>query len=159
MHFAITPKTVKINKTLRGRTNFEGRLLKNNIKIVTKLLQNEGAQKASQKPLQKSILGRILASKTLPKSKKKPLKTMLKKEHEKNTKKVPRRPSKETCLSKEREERRHLRVVEACNPKAENVKLVPAKLSKGQKAKAKNTRNKQKLSKNSRKTAKKRPNT
>ena len=83
MHFAITPKIVKINKTLRGRTNFEGRLLKNNIKIVTKLLQNEGAQKTFQKPLQKSILGRILASKTFPKSKKKPLKTMLKKRHEK----------------------------------------------------------------------------
>ena len=54
--------------------NFEGRLLKNRIKIDTTLLQNEGAQKTFQQPIQKSILGRILASKTLPKSKKNLLK-------------------------------------------------------------------------------------
>ena len=87
MHFAITPKTVKVNKTLRGRTNFEGRLLKNNIKIVTKSLQNEGAQKASQKPLQKSILGRILASKTHSKSKKNRIKVDVNKRLEKKSKK------------------------------------------------------------------------
>ena len=70
MHFAITPKTVKINKTLRGRMNFKGRLLKNNIKIDIKYMKNEGAKKASQKALQKLILGAMLASKTSPKSKK-----------------------------------------------------------------------------------------
>ena len=69
MHFAIKSKTAKVNKTLRGRMNFKGRLLKNSIKIDTKLFQNEGAKKASQKPLQKSIWGHILASKTPPKSK------------------------------------------------------------------------------------------
>ena len=62
----------------------------------------------------------------------------------KDTKKIPKKcqhdPNKKTCLSKEREERRHLRVVEACNPKAENVKLVPAKLSKGQKQQKQKTR-------------------
>ena len=38
-----------------------------------------------------------------------------------------------TCLSKEREERTHVRVVEACNLNSENLKLVSAKVSKGKK--------------------------
>ena len=33
----------------------------------------------------------------------------------------PKSPSKKTCLSKEREARRHMRVVEACNSKSEIV--------------------------------------
>ena len=73
----------KSTKHCVGARILRVRTVRNSIKIDTKSLQNEGAQKASQKPLQKSILGRILASKTLPKSKKKPLETMVKKRHEK----------------------------------------------------------------------------
>ena len=57
-------------------------------KIKPKTHQNEDAKKALQKPLQKSILGPILVSQTLPKSKKKPIKTMLKKEREKKEPKM-----------------------------------------------------------------------
>ena len=138
-HFAITPKTVKINKTLRGRTNFEGWLLKDSIKIVTKLLQNENAQKASQKPFQKPILGRILASKTFQNGRKILSKTMLKKDAKKMRKKCQLEPDKKTCLSKEWEERTHVRVVEACNLKSENLKLVSAKLSKDKKQQTQKT--------------------
>ena len=42
-------------------------------------------------------------------------------------------PSGCTCLSKEREERTHVRVVEACNLESENLKLVSAKLGKDKK--------------------------
>ena len=49
------------------------------------MLQNEGAKKTSQKPLQKSILGRMLVSKTLPKSTKKPSKNDVEKRLEKNS--------------------------------------------------------------------------
>ena len=49
-------------------------------------------------------------------------------------------PIKKPVLAMEREERSCVRVVEACNPKAENVKLVPAKLSKGQKQQKQKTR-------------------
>ena len=56
---------------------------------MKKSLQNEGAQKASQKPLQKSILEAILASETPPKSKKNRRKMDVKKTFEKNAKKVP----------------------------------------------------------------------
>ena len=89
MHFAIKSKTAKVNKTLRGRMNFKGRLLKNTIKIDIKLLQNKGGQKTSQKPLQNSIFGAMLASQTLPKSKKNQTKIYIKKKLEKMCKKVP----------------------------------------------------------------------
>ena len=79
MHFAIKSKTAKINKTLRGRMNFKGRLLKNTMKIDIKLLQNEGVQKTSQKPLQNMIFGAMLASQTLQKSKKNLTKIHIKK--------------------------------------------------------------------------------
>ena len=40
MHFAIKPKTAKVNKTLRGRMNFKGRLLKKHVKVTKKLIKN-----------------------------------------------------------------------------------------------------------------------
>ena len=49
-------KIAQVHETLRGPMNFEGRLLKNSIKIDTNSIKNEGAKKASQKALQKSIL-------------------------------------------------------------------------------------------------------
>ena len=70
MNFAMKSKIAQVDETLRGPMNFKGRLLKNNTKIDTKSIQNEGTKKASQKALQKSISGAIWASKTLSKSRK-----------------------------------------------------------------------------------------
>ena len=42
-------KSAKVNKTLRGHTNFKGRLFENNIKIDTKSMKNEGAKKQPKK--------------------------------------------------------------------------------------------------------------
>ena len=81
-------KTVKINKTLRGRMNFKGRLLKISIEINTKSIKNKGAKKTAQKPLQKSILGCMLASKTPAKSMKNRIKNDVKKRFEKISKKT-----------------------------------------------------------------------
>ena len=89
MHFAIKSKTAKINKTLRGRTFFKGRLLKDSIKNDAKSIENEGDKKTSQKPLQKSMLGAILASKTLPKSQKNRIKNDVEKRPRKKAKKTP----------------------------------------------------------------------
>ena len=89
MHFAMKSKIAQVHETLRGPMNFEGRLLKNNIKIDIKYMKNEGAKKASQKALQKLILGAMLASKTSPKSKKNRWKIDIKTRCEKNAKKVP----------------------------------------------------------------------
>ena len=47
-------------------------------------------------------------------------KTMLDKEAKKKRKNCPQDPTWETCLSKEREERKCFRAVEACNLKLEN---------------------------------------
>ena len=47
-------------------------------------------------------------------------KSMLKKSSKKKAKKTPRRPTGETCLSKEREEREIITIVAACNIKLEN---------------------------------------
>ena len=55
------------------------------------MLQNEGAKKTSQKLLQKSILGRMLVSKTLPKSTKKPSKNDVEKRLEKNSLQDPQK--------------------------------------------------------------------
>ena len=48
---------------------------------------------------------------------------MLEKEAKKNEKKCLPEPNKKTCLSKEREARRRIRVDQACNPKAEDLKV------------------------------------
>ena len=48
-------------------------------------------------------------------------------------------PNKKICLSKEQEERTHVRVVEACNLKSENLKLVSAKFRKGKKQQTQKT--------------------
>ena len=58
---------------------------------MKKWLQNKCAKKASQKPLQKSILGRILASKTHPKSSKKPSKNDVEKRLEKKSLQDPQK--------------------------------------------------------------------
>ena len=55
------------------------------------MLKNEGAKKASQKPFQKSILGRMLVSKTFPKSKKNPWKNDVEKRLEKNSLQDPQK--------------------------------------------------------------------
>ena len=47
-------------------------------------------------------------------------KWMSKKHSKKMRKKCQHDPNKKTCLSKEREERRHVRVVQACIHKSEN---------------------------------------
>ena len=61
-------------------------------------------------------------------------KTMLKQDSKKTPKNCQHDTNKKTCLSKEREERISIRVVVACNPTPENLKLVSAKLSRQQKA-------------------------
>ena len=58
-----------------------------------------------------------MASKTPPKSKKNRVKINVKKKLEKKSKKVPTRPTEETCLSKEREARRCIRAVKAFTSK------------------------------------------
>ena len=83
MHFAMKSKIAQVHETLRGPMNFEGRLLKNSINIDTNSIKNEGAKKTSQKALQKSILGRILASQTHSKSKKNRIKVDVNKPLEK----------------------------------------------------------------------------
>jgi len=84
---------------------FKVSTFKKNNKINPKTHQNEDAKKAFQKPLQKSILGPILASQTPPKSKKNRIENDVEKRCGKKLEKNPPRPSKKTCLSKEREAR------------------------------------------------------
>ena len=55
------------------------------------MLQNEGAQKASQRFLQKPILERILVSQIFQNRRKILSKTMLKKDSKKNAKQMPTR--------------------------------------------------------------------
>ena len=63
---------------------------------------------------------------------------MLKKDL-KNAKKCQLEPNKKICLSKEQEERTHVRVVETCNLESENPKLVSAKLRKDKKQQTQKT--------------------
>ena len=48
-------------------------------------------------------------------------KTMLREDSKKRTKKSQLDPNRKTCHSKEREERSHVRVVQACNPKTKDI--------------------------------------
>ena len=84
---------------------FKVSTFKKTTKIKSKTHQNEDTKKASQKPLQKSILGPILAAQTPPKSKKNRIENDVEKRCGKKLEKNPPRPSKKTCLSKEREAR------------------------------------------------------
>ena len=73
---------------------FKVSTFKKNNKINPKTHQNEDAKKAFQKPLQKSILGPILASQTPPKSKKNRIENDVEKRCGKKLEKNPPRPSK-----------------------------------------------------------------
>ena len=76
-------KSVKVNKTLAGRTNFKGRLLKINIKIDTKSIKNEGAKKQPKKLAKNRFWDACWPPKPLQNRRKNHEKTMLKKEGEK----------------------------------------------------------------------------
>ena len=76
--FAIKSKSARVHETLRGRTKFKDRLLKNIQKFDEKSFQNEGAKRTSQKALQNSIFGANLASPNPRKSRKNLSKTTLK---------------------------------------------------------------------------------
>ena len=73
------------------------------------------SKKTSQKTLRKLVLEAIWGSKTPPKSKKNLQKSFWKRCFEKNSQKRAFQTQKKTCLSKEREARTFLKVVEACN--------------------------------------------
>ena len=81
-------KSVKINKTLAGRTNFKGRLLKNNIKIDTKSIKNEGAKKQPKKLAKNRFWDACWPPKPLQNRREIDEKTMLKKRKRKKTRKI-----------------------------------------------------------------------
>ena len=75
-------------------------------------------------------------------------KSMLKKDAKKLPKKCQHEPTWETCLSNEREERRHIGVVEACNHRAPTAPKLPPDHSKSFQKCMKNTENVQKDTQN-----------
>ena len=84
---AMKSKCVKVNKTLRGRTNFEGRLFKNNTKIDAKSIKNEGAKKQPKKLAKNRFWDACWPPKPFQNRRKIDEKTMFKKEGEKKQKK------------------------------------------------------------------------
>ena len=66
---------------------FKGSSIEKTWKRNKKSIKNEGAKKRAQNALQKSILGPIFGSKTLPKTTQRPLKSMLKIKARKNIEK------------------------------------------------------------------------
>ena len=87
---------MKVNKTLRGRTNFKGRLLKINIKIDTKSIKNEGAKKQPKTLAKNRFWDACWPPKPIKNPRKIDEKMMLKKESEKKREKS----ILGTCLSK-----------------------------------------------------------
>ena len=97
-----------MHETLRGPMNFKGPLLKNNIKIDTKTIKNEGAKKASQKALQNRFSEPFWSPKPSPKSKKNHTRVDAKKKAKKI---ILNRSKKKPVLASEREARSSLRNV------------------------------------------------
>ena len=110
-------------KTSPVRTKIKVRTSKKIKKIVEKSIPRSPPKKHRKKLSKSWFWHQFWAPKPLQNPRKILSKTMFEKEAKKKRKNCPQDPTWETCLSKEREARRHIRVDQACNPKAEDLKV------------------------------------
>ena len=119
-------------KTLAVRTKIKVRALKKTFKNTKKSIPSCPPKKHRKKHSQNWFWHPFWAPKAFQNAKKIHSKTMFEKEAKKKRKNCPQDPpcgnppplgSTSTCLSKEREARRHMRAVEACKAKAEDLKV------------------------------------
>ena len=114
-------------KTLAVRTKIKVRALKKTFKNTKKSIPRCPPKKHRKKHSQNWFWHQFWPPKPLQNPRKILSKTMFEKEAKKKRKNCPQDPTWEihrprTCLSKEREARRHMRAVEACKAKAEDLK-------------------------------------